>query len=69
MKALSGDNGASRSSLDLAGVQASDADLYPLDPSADHDPNDLQIRLPDATRLVVRVRNVVSECNSAIAGV
>src|SRR5262249_22005855 len=60
---------SARRALDLAGVQAARADLDLLDLPIELDAGDLKIRPPGAARLVVRVRNVVSEGDAFAAGV
>src|SRR6186713_1044815 len=65
----SGDPRSARGSLHFAGVQASRADLHALNALTDDHADDLQVRFPRATRLVVRVRNIIAEGDSAIAGV
>src|SRR5919109_5243273 len=57
-----------RRTLDLAGGQAprADLDLHDL-PALVDDADDLQVWPPDAARLVVRVRDVVSERDTAPA--
>src|SRR5688500_1884837 len=56
-----------RRTLDLPGVQAARADLDLLHLAIDEDARDLEIGLPDAARLVVRMRDVVAEGNALVA--
>src|SRR5688500_7887126 len=58
-----------RRALNLASVQATRATLDLLDLAIDENPRDLEIRLPDAARLVVRVRDVVAERHALVARV
>src|SRR5687768_160153 len=60
---------AARRALHLASAQALRADLHFLDLVADDDTHDLEVGLPDATRLVVRVRDVVAERDTLVARV
>src|SRR6266550_5875809 len=53
----------------LTRVKAASAHLHLRDLAIDDDTRDLQIRLPGATRLVVRVRNVVSVGDTFVADV
>src|SRR5262245_36036403 len=58
-----------RRTLDLAGVETSRADLHLLDLAVDDGANHLEVRLPCAAGLVVRVRDVVAERNALVAHV
>jgi len=53
--------------LNLSGVQTSSAHLDLGDLSVDDDPGHLEIRLPDAARSVVGVRDVVSMRHALVA--
>src|SRR5688500_5020272 len=59
----------SRRADDFAGVDAPGAHLHLGDLAVDDDTRDLKIRLPGATRLVVRVRDVVSVSHALVAHV
>src|SRR3990172_10722707 len=60
---------AARGAADLVGVQAARADLHLRDlPFVDH-ADDLEVGLPGAAGLVVRVRDIVAEGNSLLADV
>src|SRR5206468_3264651 len=68
-----GDRGASRHlhaarrTGHLARVEAARADLHLRDLAVDQGADDLQVGLPRATRLVVRVRDVVAERDALVA--
>src|SRR5688572_30306263 len=68
--AASGRSRATWSPLHLARAETARAHLH-LDDLAvlGDDTGDLEVRLPDAPRLVVRVRHVVAECDAAPTGV
>src|SRR5512147_455034 len=68
-RATSRDPRASRRPLDLAGVEAAGAHLDLLDLAVHEDPRDLEVGLPDASRLVVGVRDVVPEGDALAAHV
>src|SRR4051812_23857395 len=59
----------SRRALNLPGVQTTGADLDLGDLSIDHDSGDLEIGLPGAAGLVVRVRDVVAVGDAFVADV
>jgi hypothetical protein len=64
----SGDPRSARGSLHFAGVQAIARRTFTaLNALTDDHADDLQVRFPRATRLVVRVRNIIAEGDSAIA--
>src|SRR5215218_9614477 len=65
----SGDARPAWGPLHLACMQAAYADLHALNSVADDDADDLEVWLPGTARLVVRVRNVVTERHSAITGI
>src|SRR4029079_6786610 len=58
---------ATRRTRDLPRVQAARADLHLRDLAVDQRANDLQVRLPRAARLVVGVRDVVTERDALVA--
>src|SRR5205085_1332790 len=59
-----------RRASDLAGIQAAGAHLHLDDlPLRSDDPRDLEIRLPRAARLVVRVGHIVPERDTLAAGI
>src|SRR5262245_3810305 len=58
-----------RRTLDLASVETARADLHLLDLAVDDRANHLEVRLPGATGLVVRVRDIVAERNAFVAHV
>src|SRR5262249_8119222 len=60
---------AARRALHLAGVHAARADLHLLDLAVDLGAHHLQVRLPGAARLVVRVRDVVPERDALAAAI
>ena len=64
-----GDTSATRGALNLAGGQATCADLDLRDFAIDQDAGDLKVRLPGAARFVVGMRHVVAEGDSLLAGV
>src|SRR5689334_24768208 len=59
----------SRRSLNLARMNAAGANLHLGDLAVDDDAHHLKVRLPGATRLVVRVRNVVAVSDTLVANV
>src|SRR4051812_8720383 len=69
MDSRSCDARPSRSALDLARAQAARADLDLRDLVVDQNARDLEVRLPDAAHLVVRVRDVVPEGHALLAHV
>src|ERR1043165_7670003 len=58
---------SARRALHLARIQTACADLHLFDLPVDDSANTLQARVPRATRLVVRVRDVVAERDALVA--
>src|SRR3982751_1880879 len=58
---------AALGALDLAGGETARADLHLLDLALHDDAGDLEVRLPGAAGLVVRVRDVVPEGDALVA--
>ena len=63
------DTCSARSTLNLSRMQTSRADLDLRDFPFDDNPRDLEIRLPDTTRAVVRMGNVIAVRHTLIADV
>lgn len=61
------DGSTTRGTLDLSGVQASSAHLDLRDLPVDDDSCDLEVRLPDAARSVVGVRDIVTMRDALVA--
>src|SRR5688500_16435334 len=68
-RAPSRDGCATRCALHLSGVETAGAHLHLRDLAIDHDAGDLEVRLPGAARLVVRVGDVVPERDSLATAV